>query len=128
MAISITILRYMDNSDTLGTTESNGHLEISNRSNGHSNGITNGSGNGISSNGYANGNGHNASESSLLTSKGERVTCKTVLRQLFNFRREQVPNELSTRIVGTLITLFCKSILSVVKKFLKFRFNSYFST
>ncbi|TMW50794.1 hypothetical protein DOY81_004123 [Sarcophaga bullata] len=108
VAISITILRYMDNSDTLGTTQSNGNLATSNIVNGHGNGISNGNGNGNGiSNGYTNGNGHNTSESSLLTSKGERITFKAVLRQLFNFRRVHIPNELSTRIVGTLITLFC---------------------
>lgn len=107
----------MDNSDTLGTTQSNGNLATSNIVNGHGNGISNGNGNGIH-NGYTNGNGHNTSESSLLTSKGDRITFKAVLRQLFNFRREHIPNELSTRIVGTLITLFCKSFVFVVIFFL----------
>lgn len=93
VAISITILRYMDNSDTFGTHEiipENGHA---NGSHNHSNG---------------NGNGHSVSESTLLTTKGERVSFRSVLLQIFNFKRVQVPNELTTRIVGTLITIFCK--------------------
>lgn len=93
VAISITILRYMDNSDTFGTHEiipENGHA---NGSHNHSNG---------------NGNGHSVSESTLLTTKGERVSFRSVVLQIFNFKRVQVPNELTTRIVGTLITIFCK--------------------
>lgn len=93
VAISITILRYMDNSDTLGT-------QVTIAENGHANG------NGNTNNTHA--NGHNLSESSLLTSKGERMTFKSVLRQLFNLRRVEVPTELSTIIVGSLITVFCK--------------------
>ncbi|XP_061390758.1 cationic amino acid transporter 2 isoform X2 [Musca vetustissima] len=87
VAISITILRYMDNSETFGNHETiaeNGHA-----------------------NGSANGNGHSVSEHSLLTSKGERNTFKTVLLQIFNCRRVDVPNALTTRIVGSLITVFC---------------------
>lgn len=95
VAISITILRYMDNSDTLGT-------QVTIAENGHANG----NGNGNTNNTHA--NGHNLSESSLLTSKGERMTLKSVLRQLFNLRRVEVPTELSTIIVGSLITVFCK--------------------
>lgn len=91
VAISITILRYMDNSDTFGT-----HEIIP--ENGHANGSHN----------HSNGNGHSVSESTLLTTKGERVSFKSVLLQIFNFKRVQVPNELTTRIVGTLITIFCK--------------------
>ncbi|XP_073843911.1 cationic amino acid transporter 2 isoform X2 [Musca autumnalis] len=92
VAISITILRYMDNSETFGNHETIAE-------NGHANGNANHS--------HANGNGHSVSEHSLLTSKGERATFKTVLLQLFNCRRVNIPNELTTRIVGTLITLFC---------------------
>uniref|UniRef100_T1PBU8 AA permease n=1 Tax=Musca domestica TaxID=7370 RepID=T1PBU8_MUSDO len=93
VAISITILRYMDNSETFGSHEiiaENGHANGGNHS--HVNG---------------NGNGHSVSEHSLLTSKGERATFKSVLLQLFNCRRVDVPNALTTRIVGSLITLFC---------------------
>uniref|UniRef100_A0A1I8NLY1 Cationic amino acid transporter C-terminal domain-containing protein n=1 Tax=Stomoxys calcitrans TaxID=35570 RepID=A0A1I8NLY1_STOCA len=95
VAISITILRYMDNSETFNT-----HEVIA--ENGHANGT-----NHHHSNGNGNSNGHTASESTLLTSPGERVTFKTVVSQMFNFRRVEVPNQLTTRIVGTLITLFC---------------------
>ncbi|XP_037807745.1 cationic amino acid transporter 2 isoform X2 [Lucilia sericata] len=100
VAISITILRYMDNADTFGKSQSNGNIDSVNGENGHSNGNGNHHSN-------ANGNGYNVSENSLLTSKGERTTFKAVMVQLFNFRREYTPNELSTIIVGTLITVFC---------------------
>lgn len=84
----------MDNSETFSSHEiiaENGHANGGNHS--HVNG---------------NGNGHSVSEHSLLTSKGERATFKSVLLQLFNCRRVDVPNALTTRIVGSLITLFCK--------------------
>ncbi|XP_065359734.1 cationic amino acid transporter 3 isoform X2 [Calliphora vicina] len=99
VAISITILRYMDNADTFGKTQTNGDIDTINGDNGHSNHHPNDNGNSH--------NGHTVSENSLLTSKGERTTFKTVFSQLFNFKREYTPNELSTRIVGTLITVFC---------------------
>lgn len=102
VAISITILRYMDNSDTFGKPESNGTSDVLHE-NGHINSNNNGN-----HHSYANGNGHNVSENSLLTSKGERFTFKVVMMQLFNFRRIQTPNDLSTVIVGSLITIFCK--------------------
>ncbi|XP_075160639.1 cationic amino acid transporter 2 isoform X2 [Haematobia irritans] len=91
VAISITILRYMDNSETFES-----HEIIA--ENGHANGANHN---------QSNGNGHVASESTLLTSQGERVTFTTALVQLFNFRRLEVPTQLTTRIVGTLITIFC---------------------
>lgn len=95
----------MDNAETFGKPQSNGNIENVNGDNSHNN--VNGNGNGNHHN-HSNGNGHNVSESSLLTSKGERITYKAVLLQLFNFKREHIPNELTTRIVGTLITVFCK--------------------
>lgn len=96
----------MDNADTFG--KSNGNVDNINSENSHGNDIANGN-----HHTYSNGGGHNISESSLLTSKGERITFKTILLQLFNFKREYTPNELSTRIVGTLITIFCRFILIV---------------
>ncbi|XP_037934298.1 cationic amino acid transporter 2 isoform X2 [Teleopsis dalmanni] len=79
VAISITILRYMDNSDE------------SDRENGN----------------------QPSSESTLLTSTGNRITFKAVMIQSFNFKRVQIPNEISTRIVGTLMTLFCLLSLGI---------------
>lgn len=50
-------------------------------------------------------------ENSMLTSAGTRVTSKAVLQQLFNIKRLNTPNSLSTRIVGTLISVFCKNFM-----------------
>lgn len=118
VAISITILRYMDNADTFGKSQSNGNIDSVNGENGHSNHHSNANGNS---------NGHTVSENSLLTSKGERTTFKTVLSQLFNFKREYTPNELSTRIVGTLITVFCKFRIYCVYKLYSYKQFGFFN-
>lgn len=48
------------------------------------------------------------SEMTSLTSRGERFTWSSLCTQLFNVHRVPEPNRLSTRIVGVLITVFCK--------------------
>uniref|UniRef100_A0A0A1X6C3 Low affinity cationic amino acid transporter 2 n=1 Tax=Zeugodacus cucurbitae TaxID=28588 RepID=A0A0A1X6C3_ZEUCU len=73
VAISITILRYMESADCSDCESGNQPL----------------------------------TENSMLTSSGTRVTSKAVLQQMFNFKRLDTPNSLSTRIVGTLISVFC---------------------
>ncbi|XP_050333480.1 cationic amino acid transporter 3 isoform X1 [Bactrocera neohumeralis] len=73
VAISITILRYMESADSADCESGNQPL----------------------------------TENSMLTSSGTRVTAKAVLLQLFNIKHLSTPNSLSTRIVGTLITVFC---------------------
>ncbi|KAL9906455.1 high affinity cationic amino acid transporter 1 isoform 1-T6 [Glossina fuscipes fuscipes] len=108
VAVSITILRYMDNSNCTGRIQNNGYQQIpeDRRRRGRDN--SNGS---ISRNNLSNGfnglSGYSHSESSLLTSKGERITFICVVKQLFNSRRLEIPTKLSTRIVGVLTTLFC---------------------
>ncbi|XP_067647170.1 cationic amino acid transporter 3 [Eurosta solidaginis] len=79
VAISVTILRYMDSSD--GSDCESG--------------------------------GQPPTESSMLTSPGTRITFEAVLLQLFNTKGLNTPNTLSTRIVGSLITLFCLISLGI---------------
>lgn len=106
VAISITILRYMDNSNSTGRIQNNGYQQIPEDRRWRDN--SNGS---ISRNNLSNGfnglSGYSHSESSLLTSKGERITFICIVKQLFNCRRLEIPTKLSTRIVGVLTTLFC---------------------
>ncbi|XP_012159891.2 cationic amino acid transporter 3 isoform X3 [Ceratitis capitata] len=52
-------------------------------------------------------------ENSMLTSSGTRITVKAVLFQLFNIKRIDTPTSLSTRIVGTLIVVFCLLSLGI---------------
>uniref|UniRef100_A0A1A9UQJ4 Cationic amino acid transporter C-terminal domain-containing protein n=1 Tax=Glossina austeni TaxID=7395 RepID=A0A1A9UQJ4_GLOAU len=106
VAISITILRYMDNSNSTGRVQNNGYQQIPEDRRWRDN--SNGS---ISRNNLSNGfnglSGYSHSESSLLTGKGERITFICIVKQLFNCRRLEIPTKLSTRIVGVLTTLFC---------------------
>ncbi|XP_053954399.1 cationic amino acid transporter 2 isoform X2 [Anastrepha ludens] len=79
VAISVTILRYMDSSDGADCESGNQPL----------------------------------SENSMLTSSGTRITFKDVLLQLFNIKRLDTPNSLSTKIVGCLLTVFCLLSLGI---------------
>ncbi|XP_054735773.1 cationic amino acid transporter 3 [Anastrepha obliqua] len=79
VAISVTILRYMDSSDGADCESGNQPL----------------------------------SENSMLTSSGTRITSKAVLLQLFNIKRLDTPNSLSTKIVGCLLTVFCLLSLGI---------------
>lgn len=47
-------------------------------------------------------------ENSMLTSNDSRSTTKSLLAQLFNFKKLATPTNLTTRIVGVLILFFCK--------------------
>lgn len=49
------------------------------------------------------------SETTSLTSRGERFSWSSLCTQLFNVHRVPEPNRLSTRIVGVLTTVFCKN-------------------
>lgn len=71
VAISITILRYMEYSESEEQTP------------------------------------QGISETTSLTSRSERFTWSSVCTQLFNVHRAPEPNQISTRIVGVLTTLFC---------------------
>ncbi|XP_034482067.1 cationic amino acid transporter 3 isoform X1 [Drosophila innubila] len=71
VAISITILRYMEYSESEEQTP------------------------------------QGISETSSLTSRSERFTWSSLCTQLFNVHRAPEPNQISTRIVGVLTTLFC---------------------
>ncbi|XP_036326317.1 cationic amino acid transporter 2-like isoform X1 [Rhagoletis pomonella] len=79
VAISVTILRYMDSTD--GSDCESGNQP--------------------------------PTENSMLTSTGTRITTKAVLVQFFNIKRLDTPSSLSTRIVGSLITIFCLLSLGI---------------
>lgn len=51
-----------------------------------------------------------ANESSMLTSNDSRGNTKSYLSQLFNFNKLATPTNLTTRIVGVLILIFCRYI------------------
>lgn len=49
-----------------------------------------------------------ANESSMLTSNESRADSKSCFAQLFNFKRLAKPTNMTTRMVGIMILLFCK--------------------
>lgn len=104
VAISIMILRYMDNSDTFNITQPlpdkiGENMEDTHNVNENS-----------STNHRSFSNCYNVSENSSLISRNPRINFKAVWVQLFNLKRNHIPNALSTRIVGALTTLLCKYI------------------
>ncbi|KAL5292590.1 SLC7A1.2 family protein [Megaselia abdita] len=89
VAVSVVILRYMDNEETLGTSyESINDNQNQGEIHRYQSDIP-------------------ANENSMLTSNDSRPNTKSCFSQLFNFKRLGTPTNLTTRIVGFLILLFC---------------------